>query len=90
MGKKDPKIFDEIINKRKKNIRQLKQINILKQEIKKKKLKFNIENDMKKLLQYSRKTEAPYQKPKKIVVVPVDVQYEKEQENENLIIYEDE
>jgi hypothetical protein len=88
--KKDPKIFDEILNKRKKNIRQLKQINILKQEIKKKKLKFNIENDMKKLLQFSRKTEAPYQKPKKVVVVPVDVKYEKEQENENLIIYEDE
>ena len=88
--KKDPKIFDEILNKRKKNIRQLKQINILKQEIKKKKLKFNIENDMRKLLQHSRKTEAPYQKPKKIVVVPVDVKQEKEQENENLIIYEDE
>jgi hypothetical protein len=88
--KKDPKIFDEIINKRKKNIRQLKQINILKQEIKKKNLKFNIENDMRKLLQHSRKTEAPYQKPKKIVVVPIDVKQDKEQENENLIIYEDE
>ena len=45
---------------------------------------------MKKLLQHSRKTEAPYQKPKKIVVVPVDVKHVKEQENENLIIYEDE
>ena len=88
--KKDPKIFEEILNKRKKSIRQLKQINILKQEIKKKKLRFNIENDMKKLLQHSRKTEAPYQKPKKIVVVPIDVKNEKEQENENLIIYEDE
>ena len=88
--KKDPKIFEEILNKRKKSIRQLKQMNILKQEIKKKKLKFNIENDMKKLLQHSRKTEAPYQKPKKVVVVPVDVKHVKEQENENLIIYEDE
>jgi len=88
---KEPIIFETILNKRKKQIRNLKQLNILEKKMNDK-FKFvnNFENGKLKFVINSRKTEAPYHKPKKIVKEKVDEKVIEEIENEELLRYEEE
>ena len=85
--KNDSKMIEDVANNRKKEIKHLKKINLKMR----KRLKFenNVENSKNKFVFYSRKTEAPYQKPKKIVKEKVDEKLIEQQENEELLNYEE-
>ena len=88
--KDDPIFFDNIVNKRKKEVKQNKQFKLLKEKMNEK-LKYvhNIDTGKSKLFIYSRKTEAPYHKPKKVVVEKIDEKLIEQNENEELLKYED-
>ena len=88
--KKDEIFFNEILDNRKKEIKHIKQLKILKKKMDDKlKIAKNMENGKFKIVFYSRKTEAPYHKPKKIVVEKVDEKLIEKIENEELLKYED-
>ena len=88
--KNDAILFDDILNDRKKQLRHMKQLKILSKKINDKlKIANNIENGEFKIVFHSRKTEAPYHKPKKIVVEKVDEKLIENMENEELLKYED-
>ena len=68
----------------------MKQLKILSKKINDKlKIANNLENGEFKIVFHSRKTEAPYHKPKKIVVEKVDEKLIENMENEELLKYED-
>jgi hypothetical protein len=87
--KDEPIFFENIVNKRKKEVKQNKQFNLLKEKMNEK-LKYvhNIDTGKSKLFIYSRKTEAPYHKPKKVVVEKIDEKLIEQIENEELLKYE--
>jgi hypothetical protein len=88
--KNDAILFDDILNDRKKQLRHMKQLKILSKKINDKlKIANNLENGEFKIVFHSRKTEAPYHKPKKIVVEKVDEKLIENMENEELLKYED-
>ena len=88
--KKDQKLFDTIVNNRKKELKHTKQLKILKEKMNEK-LKYvkNVESGKGNIFIFSRKTEAPYHKPKKVVKVKVDQKLIEQMENEELLKYED-
>ena len=88
--KNDKKCFEEVVNNRKKQIKNLKQLKTMKEKEKNKfQLRNNIENGKYKVILHSRKTEAPYHKPKKVVEEKVDEKLVEQIENEELLNYED-
>ena len=87
----DKKCFEDVVNNRKKQIKHLEKLNLnLMKEKGNNRFKFvnNIESDKYKLILNSRKTEAPYHKPKKIVEEKVDEKLVEQIENEELMNYE--
>ena len=86
----DKIFFEEIVGKRKKEVKHLKQLKIFKKKMNEK-IQFmnNIESGKNKLFIFWRKTEPPYHKPKKIVEEKVDEKLIEEMENEELLKYED-
>ena len=87
--KDDLIFFENIVNKRKKEVKLNKQFKILKGKMNEKlKYMHNIDTGKSKLFIYSRKTEAPYHKPKKVVVEKIDEKLIEQIENEELLKYE--
>ena len=87
--KNDTKCFEDVVNNRKKQIKHLKQLKLMKEK-ENSRFKFinNIESGKYKLILNSRKTEAPYHKPKKVVEEKLDEKLVQQIENEELINYE--
>lgn len=89
--KSDPKVFGHIIELRKKYFKEMKQLNILNQRMKERmKIKNNYDYNKKKVVLYSRKTEPPYYKKKKVIKIEDTKKYIKLKENEDYIDFEDE
>ena len=88
--KNDPKIFEEVANNRKKIVKHIKQLKLINKKMNEK-FKFvnKGDNSQNKFILYSRKTEAPYHKPKKIVKEKVDEKLIEQLENEELLNYGD-
>jgi hypothetical protein len=87
--KNDKKCFEEVVNNRKKQIKHLKNLKKMKEkENSRLHLRNNIENGKFKVILHSRKTEAAYHKPKKIVEEKVDEKLAEQIENEELLSYE--
>ena len=88
--KNEPIIFGNILNNIKKQLKHLKQLTILKKKMNNKfKHSNNFENGKLKFVINSRKTEAPYHKPKKIIKEKVDEKVNEDIENEELLKYEE-
>ena len=88
--KNAPIIFGNILNNIKKQLKHLKQLTILKKKMNNKfKHNNNFENGKLKFVINSRKTEAPYHKPKKIIKEKVDEKVNEDIENEELLKYEE-
>ena len=88
--KEDSKLFEKIIDNRKKYLKFVKTQNILNQKMKE---KFNFildVNSLNKIVFKSRKTEAPYHKPKKVEKVEIDQNLIERLENEEMLTYEKE
>ena len=88
--KEDSKLFEKIIDNRKKYLKFVKTQNILNQKMKE---KFNFildVNSLNKIVFKSRKTEAPYHKPKKVEKVEIDQNPIERLENEEMLTYEKE
>lgn len=86
----DSNIFDKILDNRKKYLKMVKTQNILNQKMKEKfSFIYNTENSNRIILK-SRKTEAPYHKPKKIIKEEIDKSLIERLENEELLTYEKE
>ena len=88
LEKEDTKLFEKIIENRKKYLKYLKSQNILNQKMKE---KFNFildANNANKIVFKSRKTEAPYHKPKKVEKVEIDKSLIERLENEEMLTYE--
>jgi hypothetical protein len=88
LEKEDSKLFEKIIENRKKYLKYLKSQNILNQKMKE---KFNFildANNANKIVFKSRKTEAPYHKPKKVEKVEIDKSLIERLENEEMLTYE--
>ena len=84
----DSKLFDSILDNRKKYLKLLKSQQILNQKIRE---KFNFILDVStynKIVFKSRKTEAPYQKKKKVEKVEIDKSLKERLENEEMLTYE--
>ena len=90
MEKKDQKFFDNIVNNRKKQLKQMKQLKLLNEKMNEK-LNYakSVESVKTNIFISSRKTEAPYHKPKKIVKIEMDEKLIEQIENEELLNYED-
>ena len=90
LEKKDKKCFDNIVNNRKKQLKQMKQLKLLNEKMNEK-LNYakSVESVKTNIFISSRKTEAPYHKPKKIVKVKIDEKLIEQIENEELLNYED-
>ena len=83
----DSNIFDKILDNRKKYLKMVKTQNILNQKMKEKfSFIYNTENSNRIILK-SRKTEAPYHKPKKIIKEEIDKSLIERLENEELLTY---
>ena len=88
--KEDSNIFDKILDNRKKYLKMVKTQNILNQKMKEKfSFIYNTEN-FNRIILKSRKTEAPYHKPKKIKKEEIDKSLIERIENEELLTYEKE
>ena len=89
LEKEDPKTFEKILNFRKKNLKEMKQLNLVNKKIKEM-IKMTNDSELNKnmVLLYSRKTEAPYHKHKKVVEEEIDENIVKQQENEYLLNFE--
>ena len=88
--KEDSKLFEKIIDNKKKYLKFVKTQNILNQKMKE---KFNFildVNSLNKIVFKSRKTEAPYHKPKKVEKVEIDQNLIERLENEEMLTYEKE
>ena len=88
--KEDKKHFNEILDNTKKYLKFTKQQIILKEKMKE---KFNFINNIgisNRIVFKSRKTEAPYHKPKKIVKDDIDKSLIERLENEEMLTYEKE
>ena len=88
--REDSKLFEKIIDNRKKYLKFVKTQNILNQKMKE---KFNFildVNSLNKIVFKSRKTEAPYHKPKKVEKVEIDQNLIERLENEEMLTYEKE
>ena len=87
--KNDKKCFEEVVNNRIKQIKHLKQLKTMKEkENSRLQLRNNMENGKFKVILHSRKTEAPYHKPKKVVEEKFDEKLAEQIENEELLCYE--
>ena len=90
LQKEDTRLFEKITENRKKYLKSLKSQNILEQKMKE---KFNFiydTNSYNRIVLKSRKTEAPYHKPKKVEKVEIDKSLIERLENEELLTYEKE
>ena len=86
--KNDTKIFKEIINIRKEEVKIYKQNLVLQKLIKKRiKIREKVEINKNKIPFISRKTEEPYHKKKKIKKVVKDEKYNQELDNKEFISY---
>ena len=86
--KNDTKIFKEIINIRKEEVKIYKQNLVLQKLIKKRiKIREKVEINKNKIPFISRKTNEPYNKKKKIKKVVKDEKYNENLENKDLISY---
>ena len=88
--KEETQIFEKVVDNRKKYLKWIKTQNIINQRMKE---KFNFIFDTRssnKIILKSRKTEAPYHKPKKKVKEKVDKSLIERMENEEMLTYEKE
>ena len=86
----DNQLFEEILNNRKKYIKIVKQQQILNQKLKD---KFDFISNIdisNKIIFKSRKTEAPYHKPKKVQKEEIDKSLLEKLENQEMLTYEKE
>ena len=87
LQKEDSNIFNKILDNRKKYLKMVKTQNILDQKMKEKfSFIYNTKNSNRIILK-SRKTEAPYHKPKKIKKEEIDKSLIERLENEELLTY---
>ena len=90
LQKEDSIIFNKVLDNRKKYLKMVKTQNILNQKMKEKfSFIYNTEN-FNRIILKSRKTEAPYHKPKKIKKEEIDKSLIERIENEELLTYEKE
>ena len=88
--KEDAKIFEKIVDNRKKFLKLLKSQSIIEQKMKEKFSFILDKNNYNKIVLKSRKTEAPYHKPKKIEKIEIDKSLIERLENEEMLTYEKE
>ena len=88
--KEDTRLFEKITENRKKYLKSLKSQSILEQKMKEKFSFIYDTNSSNRIVFKSRKTEAPYHKPKKVEKVEIDKSLIERLENEEMLTYEKE
>ena len=86
----DTKVFEKVLDNRKKYLKMIKAQSIINQKMREK-FSFMYDNDSSnRIILKSRKTEAPYHKPKKEKKVEIDKSLIERIENEEMLTYEKE